>query len=122
MGHGVMRCYEMSQTEAFSSVVKEFVTETPLEDGEEKSLEYWTDYVVNNAHCTNHQIGTCRMGVDPETSVVDHQLRVHGIKQLRVIDSSVIPQHVSSSNPRAVTAVLAEKGAAMIKEEMFLQK
>ena len=62
------------------------------------------------------------MGVDPETSVVDHQLRVHGIKQLRVIDSSVIPQHVSSSNPRAVTAVLAEKGAAMIKEEMFLQK
>ena len=56
--HGVMRCYEMSQTEAFSSVVKEFVTETPLEDGEEKSLEYWTDYVVNNAHCANHQVRT----------------------------------------------------------------
>jgi len=35
--------------------------------------------------------GTCRMGSDPVDSVVDHQLRVHGIDGLRVVDGSVIP-------------------------------
>lgn len=57
------------------------------------------------------------MGNNPENSVVDTQLRVHGIQNLRVIDSSVIPEHVSSCNPRAVTLAIAEKGAKMIKEK-----
>jgi len=56
------------------------------------------------------------MGTDPSNSVVDKELKVHGIENLRIIDGSVIPEHVSSCNPRAVTMAIAEKGAILIKE------
>jgi choline dehydrogenase len=53
------------------------------------------------------------MGHHP-MSVVDDQLRVHGLDALRVIDASVMPA-VSSTNTNAPTIMIAEKGAAMIK-------
>jgi len=37
--------------------------------------------------------GTCRMGFDPKTSVVDTMLRVHGVKDLRIVDGSVLPSN-----------------------------
>jgi choline dehydrogenase len=54
------------------------------------------------------------MGSD-ETAVVDAELRVHGLDGLRVIDASVMPA-VTSTNTNAPTIMIAEKGAAMIKE------
>ena len=53
------------------------------------------------------------MGSHP-MSVVDSELRVHGIEGLRVIDASVMPA-VTSTNTNAPTIMIAEKGAAMIK-------
>jgi choline dehydrogenase len=52
---------------------------------------------------------------DHAMSVVDDQLRVHGLERLRVIDASVMPA-VSSTNTNAPTIMIAEKGAAIIKE------
>jgi len=43
-----------------------------------------------------HPQGTCRMGLDTKTSVVDPALKVHGMKNLHVIDASIFPTSASS--------------------------
>ena len=63
---------------------------------------------------TFHVMGTCRMGPESDpTSVVDDQLRVHGIKGLRVIDASIMPIMLSA-NLNAGVMMIAEKGADMV--------
>jgi choline dehydrogenase-like flavoprotein len=57
-----------------------------------------------------HPVGTAAMG-----TVVDHELRVRGLDRLRVIDASVMPT-ITSGNTNAPTMMIAEKGAAMIRE------
>jgi choline dehydrogenase len=60
-----------------------------------------------------HPVGTCKMGQD-ELSVVDENLRVHGIAGLRVIDASVMPRIVSG-NTNAACIMIGEKGADLVK-------
>jgi len=66
-----------------------------------------------------HPVGTCRMGND-SSSVVDPQLRVRGVKRLRVIDASVMPKIVSA-NTNAATLMVGEKGASIILNETDLK-
>ena len=61
-----------------------------------------------------HLVGTCAMG-DTAHSVVDDQLRVHGIDGLRIADASVIPM-VPSTNTAATVYALAERAAEMVRE------
>lgn len=57
------------------------------------SKEYWACAVRQNTGPENHQAGSCKMGPSNDSlAVVDQRLRVHGIKNLRVADSSIMPQ------------------------------
>ena len=70
------------------------------------------DHVRHNGGTVFHCVGTCRMGTD-ERAVVDPNLRVRGLNNLRVIDASVMPQ-ITSANTNAPTLMIAEKGATAI--------
>jgi choline dehydrogenase len=78
-----------------------------------QSDEELLDYARSSGSTVYHASCSCMMG-NHSMSVVDDQLRVHGIDALRVIDASVMPA-VSSTNTNAPTIMIAEKGAAMIK-------
>ncbi|XP_055613210.1 glucose dehydrogenase [FAD, quinone]-like isoform X1 [Uranotaenia lowii] len=81
------------------------------------SDEYWACYVMHMSTTLYHPVGTAKMGpsTDPE-AVVDPELKVYGIKRLRVVDASIVPVIVSG-NTNAPVLMLAEKGADLIKVE-----
>jgi choline dehydrogenase len=61
-----------------------------------------------------HLIGTCRMGPrDNQNTVVDDQLRVHGLQGLRIVDASIMPT-MPSANTVASVFMIAEKASDMI--------
>ena len=61
-----------------------------------------------------HPVGTCAMGTGDE-GVVDPDLRVRGVENLRVIDASVMPRIVCV-NTNATTIMIAERGAELVRE------
>ena len=82
---------------------------------ERTSDEELLDWVRNNAETTYHPVGTCKMGHDP-MSVVDSELKVHGIKGLRIADASIMPT-LTSGNTNAPCIMIGEKCATMILKE-----
>src|SRR5580658_936132 len=93
--------------------LKKFVEEESLPGRHVESDDELLDYARRNGGTCYHATCTCMMG-SHAMSVVDDQLRVHGIDGLRVIDASVMPA-VTSTNTNAPTIMIAEQGAAMIK-------
>ncbi len=69
-----------------------------------------------HADSYHHQAGSCKMGLD-ELSVVDPELRVHGIQGLRVVDASVMPA-VPSGNCHAAIVMIAEKASDLVKRSL----
>jgi choline dehydrogenase-like flavoprotein len=77
------------------------------------------DYVRLAGRTNNHAVGTCRMGT-PQTGVVDHRLRVHGLSGLRVADCSVMPS-LPSGNTNAPAMVIGWRAADLILEDAAAQ-
>lgn len=78
---------------------------------------YWECYVRHLTTTVYHPAGTAKMGPDSDAkAVVDSRLKVKGVKGLRVIDASIMP-NVISGNTNAPTIMIGEKGADFIKED-----
>lgn len=70
-------------------------------------------FIRERADTIYHPVGSCRMGPGA-LDVVDAQLRVHGVRGLRVVDASVMPRIVSG-NTNAPTIMIAEKASDLLK-------
>ena len=93
------------------------VTETEREPGAQvqSDAEVLADF-RRRAGSVFHACGTCAMGADPRTSVVDERLRVRGVSGLRVVDAAIFP-NISSGNTNAPTLMVAEKAADLVLED-----
>lgn len=67
-----------------------------------------------------HQSGTAKMGRD-EMSVVDGNLRVHGIERLRIADASIMPR-ITTGNTMAPCVVIGERAAQLIRDTYAAQE
>ena len=80
-----------------------------------QSDEQIIEYLRGNAETVYHPVGTCKMGlIDDPSTVVCAQLKVKGIRHLRVVDASIMPTIVGG-NTNAPTIMIAEKAADLIK-------
>jgi choline dehydrogenase len=100
-------CRRLGNGTAFRKLVKRESLPGKLDKREMEA------YARNAAVTYWHQSCTAKMGRDP-MSVVDNQLRVYGVKKLRVADASIMP-HVTSGNTMAPCVVIGEKAAEMIR-------
>lgn len=75
--------------------------------------DQWNCIARHYTKALSNPVGTCSMGENSTVSVVDFQLRLHGVEGLRIIDASVMPTHVRGGL-MAATMMIAEKGAKMI--------
>lgn len=73
------------------------------------------DYIRATGLTVYHPVGTCRMGRDAQ-SVVDPQLRVHGLQSLRIADASVMPELVAT-NTNAPSIMVGERAATWVLED-----
>jgi len=102
---------------ALQGITVEEISPGPQVNTREGFLQYFRE----QSGSIYHLCGSCAMGSDVQTSVVDERLRVHGISGLRVVDASIFP-NITSGNINAPTMMVAEKGAEMILEDALAQE
>jgi len=72
-----------------------------------------TDFIWSSFH----PLGTCRMGVEPRSSVVDPSHAVHGVSGLYVVDGSALPSP-PGVNPQLTIMAVATRAAMKIEERL----
>ncbi len=109
---GIRLARQLLCSQALSPYFDSEVLPGPLCESDSELLDFARRYGVSSYHVN----GTARMGqAGDKYAVVDPQLRVHGIQNLRVIDSSVMPA-MPSANICAATMMIGNKAADLIKQ------
>ncbi|CAG9768825.1 unnamed protein product [Ceutorhynchus assimilis] len=124
MYRGIERALSLMHTKAYKNFEAEWLRiAMPGCDEKFKSFskKWWICAIGHLSVSCFHPIGTARMGPSPNISVVDHELKVHGIGALRVVDASVMPSHISG-HPNAAVVMIAEKASDLIKMENLNRK
>ncbi len=103
---GAKLALDIIKQDALAKHIKELVA--PLDTTDEGII----DHILKSVETVYHPVGTCKMGHD-ELAVVDSELRVHGVANLRVADASIMPKIVSG-NTNAACFMIAEKAAKSI--------
>ena len=105
-------------------IARKILTSPPLSNnhikfifpsGSCESEEQILQFLKEKCNTIYHPVGTCKMGND-DSAVVDNHLKVHGIRQLRVVDASIMPTLISG-NTNAPTMMIAAKAADYILYE-----
>ena len=104
---GLKLALRILEQSPFKKYTKTFVPH--LKDQSENSL---IQHIKKSLETVYHPVGTCKMGQD-EMAVVSSELKVHGLENLRVVDTSIMPK-IISGNTNAPTFMIAEKAADMI--------
>ncbi|XP_065371900.1 glucose dehydrogenase [FAD, quinone] [Calliphora vicina] len=117
MIEGVKLILKLTQTKAMRRIGTQF-NRNPFLGCEQHpfaSDEYWKCCLRLYGSSLQHQSGTCKMGPRSDTeAVVDPQLKVYGIDNLRVADASIMP-NIPAGHTNAIVIMIAEKAADMIK-------
>ena len=118
MREGLKWGYKMTKTSTFvNKKIKPIVDKFGCGAFEPFSDAYFECSLSHWSHTVYHPAGTCKMGptTDP-FAVVNAELQVYGIENLRVIDASIMPTIVGC-NTNAPTIMIGEKGSNMIIEK-----
>ncbi|BCN60309.1 mycofactocin system GMC family oxidoreductase MftG [Rhodococcus hoagii] len=78
-------------------------------DDVDTSDEWLSDHLGTSLHLS----GSCRMGADPATSVVDEECRVHGVDGLFIVDTSIFPA-IPGRGPHATAVMVAERASTLL--------
>ncbi|XP_026490928.2 glucose dehydrogenase [FAD, quinone]-like [Vanessa tameamea] len=81
-----------------------------------QNRDQWNCIARHYTKAMGNPIGTCRMGGNKTTSVVNYDLKVHGVERLRIVDASVMPTHVRGGI-FAPTVMIAEKATKFIMKD-----
>jgi len=111
MIRGVRLARDIAGSAPLSDLIKrEVLPRSPL--GSDSEI---LSFIRNYGGTVYHPAGTCRMGNDPTESVVDSQLKVHGVEGLYVADASIMPT-IISGNTNAPSMMIGEMAARFIHE------
>jgi choline dehydrogenase len=109
----MVRALKLSRELHRQSPLNELLENELLPGENLRTDEQLAEAIRQTAEHRHHPLGTCRMGIDAK-AVVDAQLRVHGIENLRVADASVMPDD-PTGNTNVPTIMIGEKAADLIR-------
>lgn len=120
---GIQEAVKVFDTDVFKSAEFEFdprpILNNECRDHDHITEAFWSCIIRQFSAPLHNYVGTCKMGPskDPE-AVVDSNLRVYGVVNLRVIDASIIPK-VTRGSTAAPVIMIAEKGSDLIKTTWY---